>query len=216
MTRFPYARAVLFDLDGTLVETMGDFADVAGRLMAGVHGGTIEDARADYLRTSGIPFFQQLEVLFPDDPRNADLAERFEREKLVAYEGRHLLPDVALTVEGLRRRGIRSVVSSNNFTNVVEDFLAGEDVRFDLVLGFGDDMHKGEPHFEAVEQAFDLARPALAFVGDSVRDAQLALAGRVPFAARLGTVPVSAFEDAFGPTPFPMLERLDELLTLVA
>ena len=211
------AHAVVFDFDGTLIDTMGGFADLAGALIARQHGWSVADGRAAYLRTSGIPFFQQLDVLFPDDEANPRLAARFEVEKLRFYTGKGLGEDVAPTLAGLQKRGIASVVSSNNFSEVVERFLATQDASFTLVLGFErrSGFCKGEPHFAHAAAALGLGRGELLFVGDSVRDAELAEAGGVPFVARLGTVPAASFEARFGPDPFPMIERCDEVLPLL-
>lgn len=208
-------RAVLFDFDGTLVDTMGSFADLAGALIAEAHGWTVAEGRAAYLRTSGIPFFQQLEVLFPGDPGNAALVERFETGKLRFYEGKGLLPDVPPAIAALRAHGIRVVVSSNNYTRVVEQFLRTQDVVFDLVLGFGDGQAKGEPHFARTLAELGLARHELLFVGDSVRDGELALGAGVAFVGRLGTAPPEAFHARFGVAAFPLVERLDDVLPLV-
>ncbi len=208
-------RAVMFDFDGTLVDTMDGFADVAGRLISEAHGWSFADARAAYLRTSGIPFFQQLEVLFPGDERNPGLVEAFEFGKLHCYDGRTVDPDVPALLAGLRARGIAAVVSSNNYGAVVDEFLAGQAVTFDLVLGYRDNFAKGEEHFAFAEQQLGIARPALVFVGDSLRDGQIALGAGVRFVARLSTNGAENFEAVFGPKPFPMVQRLTELLDVI-
>lgn len=209
-------RAVLFDFDGTLVDTMGAFADLAGELIATERGWTLSESRDAYLRTSGVPFFAQLERLFPGDPRNAPLVAAFEARKLRTYEGKGLLPDVPPAVRALQERGVRAVVSSNNFTDVVAKFLATAGVAFDLVLGFGDGQHKGEPHFARTLETFGLARDGLLFVGDSVQDAEIALEAGVRFVGRLGTAPPQAFAARFGPAAFPLIASLDALPALVS
>lgn len=215
MTERRRVRAVLFDFDGTLVDTMGEFADLAAELIAGAHGWTVAEGRAAYLRTSGIPFFQQLEVLFPGDPGNGALMDAFEGGKLRFYEGKGLLPDVGPAVAALQARGVRAIVSSNNYGPVVERFLATQAPAFDLVLGFGDGLAKGEPHFARALAAFGLDRGELVFVGDSVRDAELAREAGVAFVGRRGTVAPEAFDARFGRGAFPLVDGLDELLPLV-
>jgi len=217
MTTIPEGpvRAVMFDFDGTLIDTMGGFADVAGRLIEAYHGWTFEAARAAYLRTSGIPFFKQLEVLFPGHEKNPGIAEAFEREKLSCYEGRGVDPDVPAVLAGLRGRGIASIVSSNNFASVVDAFLATQDVNFDLVLGYRDNFAKGEEHFAHAARRLELSRSSLLFVGDSLEDARIALASGVAFTAKLGTNDAGTFEARFGGDPFPMIARLVDLLELV-
>lgn len=214
-TRVQTVRAVLFDFDGTLIDTMGGFADVAGRLIERYHGWSFEEAREAYLRTSGIPFFQQLQILFPGRERNPGIAESFEYQKLKCYEGLGLDPDASITMNGLRERGIASVVSSNNYGAVVNGFLAKQDVTFDLVLGYQDNFGKGEEHFAFAAQRLQVPRSALLFVGDSVKDAEIAMESRVAFVAMLGTNDRRVFEKHFGPDPFPMIDRLSHLLKLV-
>ncbi len=215
MNHFSGVKALLFDFDGTLVDTMGAFADLAGQLMAEAYGGTVEQGREDYLRTSGIPFFQQLGVLHPADPRNDLVSIRFEKEKLSAYNSKGLFADVGPAVAELRRRGVACVVSSNNFTPVVVEFLKGQDVGFDLVLGYDSGFCKGEPHFAHVQRTLALSREQLGFVGDSVRDGELAINSGLRFCARLGTVPRQRFLERFGPNPFPFIDTLAELLSHV-
>jgi len=207
--------AIMFDFDGTLIDTMGAFADVAGRLMSACFGGTFEEGREAYLATSGIPFFQQLEVLHPGDLRNKRVAEQFESDKLEAYKERGLFPDVAAAVSGLRERGIATVVSSNNFSGVVRRFLDTQDVSFDVVLGFGDGMAKGERHIAWVERELGVTREEMLFVGDSVRDGELALAAGIRFVGRLGTVPEERFVKRFGKGAVPLVSKLTDVLALL-
>lgn len=215
MNYFSGTKAFLFDFDGTLVDTMGAFADLAGELMATYYGGKAEKGRANYLKTSGIPFFQQLAVLYPGDPRNEQVAVRFESEKLVAYNSKGLFVDVAPAVEAFHKRGIAAVVSSNNFTPVVKRFLETQQVPFDLVLGYDKGFCKGEPHFAEVEKVLGIPRQQLGFVGDSVRDGELAEAGGVKFAARLGTVPQERFEARFGSNAIPFVDSLLDVVGLL-
>ncbi len=205
-------EVVLFDFDGTLVDTMGRFADLAGSLISNEHELTLEEGRQAYLRTSGVPFFAQLAILFPQCPSNDRLVEEFETRKLAYYSGLDFLPDVPQAIEALRAGGLKVVISSNNFTDVVTRFLATSDVEFDLVLGFGEGQAKGEPHFDLARRRFGTTRERLLFVGDSVRDAELAEEGQVAFIARLGTVPRDSFLARFGPDPFPFIDALTDLL----
>ncbi len=79
-------RAFLFDFDGTLVDTMDGFADIAGRVIHEVHPEmSFKEARANYMKTSGAPFFQQCEILFPGHSTNAEKVRIFEEEKQVGF-----------------------------------------------------------------------------------------------------------------------------------
>jgi beta-phosphoglucomutase-like phosphatase (HAD superfamily) len=79
-TPLPAPVGILFDMDGTLVDTMQVFADVAAGVMVKHHGLDRARARAAYLATSGIPFFQQLEVIVPGHAGHAAAAAEFERD----------------------------------------------------------------------------------------------------------------------------------------
>jgi len=204
--------AVLFDLDGTLIDTMQAFADVAADVMVQHHGLDRTAARAAYLTTSGIPFFKQLEVIAPGDPRNAAAATQFEREKLIATAGVEADPPTVAALEALRARGIRLAVCSNNFQDQVDLFVARCPVRFDLALGFGNGLAKGAPHFDRACAAFGCARADLVFCGDSVADAELANAAGVRFVARLGTFAAPAFSEVAPDAP--AITEIADLLEL--
>src|SRR5690349_4513168 len=94
----PRIRAVMFDLDGTLVDTMGALADLAAEVMSSRHGYDRARARERYLETSGIPFHQQLEVILPGDVRNAAASAEFEQRKRAVCDATMM---DAQTLEGL-------------------------------------------------------------------------------------------------------------------
>lgn len=77
---------IAFDLDGTIAETMSGLASIAISLIAPRY--PINDAylaHADYFKTIGVPFEQQLEELFPADPRNPVDVETFNQRRLDVY-----------------------------------------------------------------------------------------------------------------------------------
>jgi phosphoglycolate phosphatase len=205
-------RAVLFDLDGTLIDTMPAFADVAAAVMYRHHGIDPVLGRASYLTTSGIPFFKQLEVIVPGDARNAAAAAEFERRKVEATSEVVPSADTLAGLVALRQLGCRLAVCSNNFQDQVDVFVTQCSVPLDLALGFGAGMAKGEPQFDRACQTFGVTRADLVFVGDSLADATLALAAGVRFVARLGTFDAAAF---FAIAPHaPTIDRVAELLEI--
>lgn len=185
----------VFDFDGTLVDSMGGFADLAGELISDSYDLSRGEAREAYLRTSGLPFFQQLEVLFPADARNAPIAAAFEARKQDGYFVRPFFEDVPPAIAGLQEQGLRAVVSSNNGQELVEAYLERRpEARFDLVLGFKDGFSKGKAHFEKVLAHFGLEASDMLFVGDSLHDAQQALEFGVDFVGRVGTFRKEQFQ----------------------
>jgi phosphoglycolate phosphatase-like HAD superfamily hydrolase len=182
-------RAVMFDLDGTLVDTMGAFADLAAAVMAQRHGLDAAAARRRYLETSGIPFHQQLEVICPGDPRNAPASAEFEERKRAVCDATVMDAETVAGLEALRGCGYRLVVSSNTGQPFVDDFARRERFRFDLALGFDAPrgLAKGRPHVELACRELGVTTAELVFCGDSLKDAELAEVCEVAFVGRLGT-----------------------------
>ncbi|MFH0899151.1 MAG: HAD hydrolase-like protein [Pseudomonadota bacterium] len=204
-------RAVLFDLDGTLVDTMQVFADVAAGVMARHHGVQAAIARRRYLQTSGIPFFRQLEEIFPGDPRNALAASDFEARKVEATVDVVPSADTTEALARLSTAGLKVAVSSNNFQVQVDRFVSKCPVALDLAMGFGNGLAKGEPHFIHACRVFGLTRTDIVFVGDSLADAKLAQVSNVRFVARLGTFSAEQFRRVV-----PDVLRVDTLGELVS
>jgi phosphoglycolate phosphatase-like HAD superfamily hydrolase len=178
---------LLFDLDGTLVETMQTFADLAAEVMVEQYGLVFKNARRLYLQTSGVPFHQQLEVIFGDHENNTGASAAFEERKHAAASAAVMDPATKLALGELRRKGIGLVVSSNGMQSHVDAFAARTPGLFDLALGWSPGSAKGEPHVTAVCDRLGIRRRAMAFVGDSLRDGELAAETGVRFVGRAGT-----------------------------
>jgi len=196
MDRPPSKSVCVFDFDGTLVDSMGGFAELAADLMAEHFGIPRDTARLDYLRTSGLPFFQQLEALRPGEAQNSKVAELFEAGKQADYFDRPFFSEVPSAIDELQERGIRAVVSSNNGQELVEEYLQKKaKPRFDLVLGFKKNFSKGKAHFDRVLAHFGLQTKDMLFVGDSLHDAQQAAEFGVDFVGRVGTFSAAQFQE---------------------
>ena len=175
-------KAYLFDFDGTLVDTMHGFADIAGRVINEFYPEVpFEIARRRYLETSGVPFFQQLEIIFPGDPANPKSAEIFEEEKKEGFFSENFSYDVRFTIETLRKKGYIVGVSSNNFQYLIDRFIEREGLEFDIALGFRNGFEKGKDHFDYIMNEFSLHREELIFVGDSLKDAEMVISNKIHF-----------------------------------
>ncbi len=181
-------HAFLFDFDGTLVDTMDGFADIAGMVIHKFHSEmSFDEARANYLKTSGAPFFQQCEMLFPGHPSNAEKVKIFEEEKQAGFFRQKFSDDVIFSINALRKRGDIAGVSSNNYQELIDKFVEREGLIFDVVLGFNNGFQKGKDHFEYVMSRFSLTRDQLTFIGDSLKDAEKAFANKINFIGKCGT-----------------------------
>lgn len=193
-TRLP--SVIMFDLDGTLVDTMFAFADLAAEMMAEHHGDDLAQARARYLETSGVPFEQQLEIIHPGHSRNAACSAAFEARKLDICSRTPMDQRTIAALHGLRTLGVKLVLSSNTGQDVVDDFVSREPFEFDLALGFDASagLAKGRPHVERTLAAFAVSTTQIWFVGDSLKDGELARDTGLLFFGRLGTFGAADFE----------------------
>jgi len=178
-------KMIVFDLDGTLIDTMEDYAEKASELME-KHYGTPKDlAYKLYWQTSGLPFREQLEILFPNNEKNEYVSELFEKWKKNYLEAHGDLPEEVRSVfEKIKTKGIKIAVSSNNLQEYVDELT--KDWNIDIALGYrGKSFKKGEPHFRFLEEKFGINRSEMIFVGDSLNDARLSKASKVKFIALL-------------------------------
>lgn len=181
-------RVLVFDLDGTLVPTMDDYADRAAQLMEESFGTPFDEARRSYFATSGLPFERQLRQLYPGQDTDP-VAERFEQWKDGYLTGIAIAPETAALLQGWRDAGFLVAISSNNLECYVERL--ARDWPVDCALGYrpsgaGDPgFAKGEAHFVSLEQRFAMTRDAFLFTGDSPNDAHIAAASGVRFRALL-------------------------------
>jgi phosphoglycolate phosphatase len=202
-------RICVFDFDGTLVDSMGAFADIAADVMEKHYGLEFAPARVRYLETSGIPFFQQLEVIFPGRENNPKLADEFESRKLEGFFAEQYFEDVHDTIEFLHGRGMLAVVSSNNFQYNVDDFMRRRPAAFDHALGFKDGFAKGKDHFEHIMSREEVTPSQMVFVGDSLKDGERALGSDVAFIGRTGTFTREQFLEQY-----PDIAVIDNLIEL--
>jgi phosphoglycolate phosphatase-like HAD superfamily hydrolase len=206
-------KVMLCDLDGTLIDTMPILADLATEVMTGMYGIPGALARELYLATCGLPFAQQLEDIFPADPRNRSASDVFEGRK-PARCGAALMPeDTQAALLELQTRGVRIAVSSNNGRANVEAFARLSGFGFDLVMGHGNGLAKGRPHIELAERTFGVDRQEMLFVGDSLHDGEIAYLAKIPFVGLAGTFAKERFTLRFPGQP--VIGRFAELLDLL-
>ena len=208
----PLPRVLLCDLDGTLIDTMPILADLAADIMSESYAMPRSLAREMYVATCGLPFFQQLEAICPQDPRNADVAARFEAAKPALCRSARMPADTRRALITLQGRGVRIVVSSNNGKENVDAFADSSGFAFDLVLGFGDGLAKGGPHVTRAEQTFRARRGEMMFIGDSLHDGEIAATTGIPFVGVAGTFSRERFALKF--PGLPVVQRFAELVDL--
>ncbi len=193
-------KLIMFDLDGTLVNSMGCFADLAATIMSQEYGFSFEKAREAYCQTSGLPFPYQLEKIFPHHPKNEGSAIRFAADKISIYDSCPFFSDVLPAMILLKSKGFDVVVSSNNDQDIVDQKLKQLPFWFDLALGYKPGFLKGLQHLKVVQRVYGVKSQPI-FVGDSLHDAVMAQELKLPFIARTGTFTADDFKKqniAFG------------------
>ena len=183
----PDTRILIFDLDGTLIDTMRDLANLFCDMLLQEHGVPDELSRPIYIELAGKGPRPQFEAVLAKvgrhdrDGVNA-ITERYwqvaETYEPVAF------PEAAEVLQQLRRDGHTLVVSSGGASASVERKLrlTQIDSLFSLALGTDDGipgMRKGPGHFDLVVKALALCEGELqsrgVFIGDAVYDMQVAL-----------------------------------------
>jgi phosphoglycolate phosphatase-like HAD superfamily hydrolase len=203
-------KVCVFDFDGTLVDTMGGFADIAADVLEKRYGLPFDKGRSQYLHTSGIPFFQQLEIICPGGDHNQACAEEFESRKLEGFFECAPGDATILGLKLLHGAGFKLVVSSNNFQHNVDAFLDRHHLPLDLALGFDHQgSEKGRPHFEKVQAHFEVTAEEVLFCGDSLKDGERAGGCGIRFVGMTGTFTREQFQERF-----PGILTVDTILEL--
>lgn len=187
MTRYP--SAVIFDLDGTLVDSAPDFLNALNRLFAEIGRAPLELAAVRSMMGYGVRVLlgHALEKSGGVPPGRSfeELAERmielFFRHHL---ESSRLFPEVAPTLEALRARRLRLGLCTNKPHEAALETLRGLklDHLFDAVVGGGETAApKPHPaHVVAVIERLGAVREAAVMVGDTETDVAAARAAGIP------------------------------------
>ena len=213
----PRSLALLFDLDGTLVDTIGFILESMHAAFAGFPGGRPTDA--EWTAGIGTPLRAQLREWVRDETDVERLALRYrahQREHLARLTRR--FPGVAETLASLRERGHPMAIVTSKAEEIARLTLehAGLLRFMDTVVGVESTVrHKPDP--EPVRVALERlgVDPSHAvFLGDSPHDVA---AGN---AAGVATVAVAwgpfARETLVAAGPAHWLETIEELPALVA
>ena len=68
-------KAVIFDFDGTLADSMPFLAEIGVEVMMRYYGITKDEAAERYKSTTGLPFEHQIKLNFPDQKVNNEAIE---------------------------------------------------------------------------------------------------------------------------------------------
>lgn len=209
-------RAVLFDFDGTVVDTRD-------LILASFHHAVQDVLGVDYadevfLRTVGKPLAVQMEDFSGDPSLQEELCRSYREHNARVHEALiRIFPHVPETVATLRDAGLATgVVTSKRHGSTLRGMrVFGLEPLFDVIVA-ADDCPAHKPDPEPVRQAariLGLAPASCAYVGDSPYDLQAGRgAGCLTVAATWGMFPESVLR---AEEPDLAMRSFEELRALV-
>lgn len=165
-------KAVIFDFDGTLADSMPFLESIGVEMMMTYFGVSKEDATTRYRSTTGLPYEQQVKMNFPDHPKNEDAIGAFEKLKIDRIFEQQLFEDTEDSVGKLNQMGIDVFVSSSTFQTTIEEYFRRLGILslFKGILGYRPGFEKGADHFNHIHSEYNIQFDEMLFVGDSLKD----------------------------------------------
>jgi len=165
-------KAVIFDFDGTLADSMPFLEQIGVEMMMKYFGVSKDDATQRYRFTTGLPYEQQVKMNFPNHPECENAIDEFEELKIERIFDQRLFEDTEVTVKKLQEMGIEVFVSSSTFQKTIEEYFRRLGILnlFTGILGYRPGFEKGKDHFNYVNSEYDIQFEDMLFVGDSLKD----------------------------------------------
>ena len=189
-TRVFHVDAIAFDLDGTLLDTIGDLATAANRLLVDEGLAPLPAATIRDLVGKGIGSLLTRALALAGAPACSDeaLAALLARYHAIygglLGRGTALFPGVLAGLERLRAAGFKLAVVTNKATRFVQPHLEHARIAdyFDAIVG-GDDATRKKPDAAPLllaAQLLGVAPHRMLMVGDSANDVLSARAAGCP------------------------------------
>ncbi len=215
--RFPWP-VVLFDLDGTLVDSASDIAASVNRLLVELGHASVDEATVRGWIGDGAGRLVAQALHHAGDPRTVEsVMPRFMRhyEDCLLLDPR-LYPGVERTLQALRAGGVRMAVCTNKPAQFVAPLLEvmGIAPYFEHVLGAGElPQRKPDPApLRHLAARFGVPVAQCLMVGDSSTDAEAAIAAGAPLV--LVSYGYRRSFDLRGCGAHAVIDRFDQLLEL--
>jgi phosphoglycolate phosphatase-like HAD superfamily hydrolase len=164
-------KAVIFDLDGTVADTMPFLTDLAVELISEHYPVDRDVARQRYRETAGMEFAAQLERIFPNHPENREVAQTFESRKRLGLLDHPVFPDALAALLHFKSRNVRRFVCSSTRQEILTEYVSANKIGHLLDGFFGQrvGLDKGQ-QVQRILEEHDLEPGEVLFVGDSLLD----------------------------------------------
>ncbi len=213
-------RLVIFDLDGTLLNTIADLAASTNQALR--HFNYPEHPTEAYRFFVGNGINKLFERALPEGERTEQNVLRI-RSRFIPYYDQHdtdfstPYPGIPEVLEALQNRGIKLAVASNKYQSATERLITHyfPTLRFEAVLGQREGIPvKPDPTIvNDILQATGIAREEVLYVGDSGVDMQTALhAGVDAVGVAWGFRPHTELESFH---PLAIIDNAEDLLRFV-
>ena len=180
--------AIVWDLDGTLVDSAADIAAALNRLLAEQDLPALDDDRIRDMIGEGVAILIRRGLaahdVTPDEGRLDELVERFLLiYSQVATESTRLFPGARQALKTLSDSGLRQAICTNKPEAIARQVLSGLEIAnyFDVVVG-GDTVPRNKPDplpLQTVLERLDVTSERSLMVGDSAIDVVMAHAAGV-------------------------------------
>ena len=214
---------IIFDLDGTILDSMQLHATVFAQILSEDYGIAEAVSRSSYYHMSGHPLGRQFgHVIEGQGP--VDMARVNEHvEDFYARIRQHdppLFPDVLPALQRLWKAGYVLVVCSGNAPDIVERRLSQTGIKpfFNFWLGTdpAQGLSKGEAHFKILRQQLSLSQEQFRCnslsVGDAQHDIQVARSAGIVSVGRVNVWNAVSVQEA---CPDYLIGDFDELLQIL-
>jgi phosphoglycolate phosphatase len=184
-------RALVFDLDGTLVDSAGDLRAALDHALIARGRPTLDTRDVQAMTGDGIAKLVERGFAATGGVPDAPALRAAVDDVLAAYAARPVAetvpyPGVVEALTGFRAAGLRMAICTNKVTGLSRLIIEalGLDVFFDIVIG-GDSLPQRKPDPEPVLAclaAMEVGPEEAMFVGDSRNDLLAARAAGLPAA----------------------------------
>lgn len=213
-------KLIIFDLDGTLLNTIADLAQSTNHALRVLGYPTREDSEYPFMVGNGIN--KLFERALPEGEKTEENVLRVRREFIPYYDVHNAdksrpYPGIPELLEQLQAKGIRLAVASNKYQAATAKLIARyfPEIRFVAVLGQREGVNV-KPDPVIVEDILAIARTDkedVLYVGDSGVDMQTAInAGVESCGVTWGFRPRTELE-AFHPAH--IADRSEEILGFI-